>query len=177
MKKAKSKKQKKKNTSTSKGNGHSDYYSEKRLPKKKVDPEEDVSDILGSDADDAELGEEHPFKKYPPPKKDRAFREKWRELIHTVVKRDNFKEAHLFQLGILCDLFVEYDDLSKFLRENGYTYEAYGRQGKAIKPFPQVGQINKVKTEIRNYSRMLGLLLSKDKDTGGGGGSGDEDWN
>lgn len=183
----KKRKAKSKRTTTSKKKKparHSDYISGKILPKEKEDPEEEGWDDDEGDAaflddvkeefKDFEEGE-HPKAMHPPPKSNRTFVKKWRSLIDTIAGRDNFKDAHLHQLEILCDLFVEYEDLSTFLRKNGYTYEAFGRQGKAIKPFPEVLQLNRVKTEIRNYSKMLGLIISKDKDTGGGA-SKDGEW-
>lgn len=175
-------KKKTKKSTTSKKERHSDFFSKKVLPKPRPDPEEDGT---WDDFDDGEVFDDSrvdtaieeakasqepsrvPHVKYPPPKKNPIFVRKWKELIPTITSRDNFKTAYLSQVEILCDLFVEYDDLSKFLRTNGYTYEAFGRQGKAIKSFPQVLQLNRVKTEIRNYSKILGLLISKDKDSGG----------
>ncbi len=126
------------------------------------DPEEfDLSDWKG--------GGNHPFNIYPPPKNTRTFRRKWKEFIENVVVRDNFNKGHLSQLEILCDLYVEYEVLTKFVRTRGYTYFAVGRQGKVSKTFPEVSQLGKVMIEIRNYSRILGLVLKKDDTVSGGG--------
>ncbi len=72
--------------------------------------------------------------------------------------------SYLSQLEILCDLYVEHDTLLKFIAANGYTYRAVGRQGISIKSYPQVAQMNRVKSEIRSYSKMLGLVLTRDKE-------------
>ncbi len=142
--------------------------SKKVLPEPRPDPEDvaalddeeefDFSDWKGDGA--------HPFKLYPPPKKNNIFRKKWKEYIENISARANFNRGHLSQLEILCDLYVEYAELSKFVRVNGYTYEAFGRQGKAIKPYPQVLQMNRVLSEIRNYSKALGMLIKKDETEG-----------
>lgn len=112
--------------------------------------------------------------KYPPPKKGKEFSEKWRQIIGGVVSRSNFKMGHLYQLAILCDLYVEYGVLQKFIAAKGYTYEAIGRQGVILKPYPQVQLMMRVQGEIRNYSKMLGLLMAPDK-SGESGGE-DSEW-
>lgn len=104
--------------------------------------------------------------KYPPPKKHPVFVKRWREYIDDVVKRENFKRGHLAQLAVLCDLYVEYDKLEELIDENGFTYETHGQSGLQIKQRPEVGQMNRVRSEIRNYSKILGLLLVKDKEAG-----------
>ncbi len=146
------------------------------VPDAKPDPEElarlekqeefDLSDWKGDG--------EHPFKVYPPPKYSRVFRRKWFEFIVNVSERENFRHGHLSHLEILCDLYVEYDSLTKFVRTRGYTYFAVGRQGKVSKTFPEVAQLNKVQMEIRNYSKILGLVLKKDDSTGNSGEA--EEW-
>lgn len=139
--------------------GHSDWISDKKLPKVKADPEE----VPLEDGEDEFMPDipDHPYTKYPPPKRNYEFRRKWRDFIIILSAKKNFNETFLFQLEILCDLFVEYEDLTKFIRKNGQTYEAFGRQGKAIKPFPQVGQLNKVKADINAYLKMLELNPGK----------------
>ena len=106
----------------------------------------------------------HAHLKYPPPKNNPVFIRKWRELVSAIVERDNFKSAHLFQLEVLCDLFVDYESLSEFIRVHGHTYESVGRNGRLVKNYPQVIQLNRVLAEIRNYSRVLNIMLSKDKE-------------
>lgn len=153
-------------------------------PKVKPDPEERDIDILGGD-DDEDLEEgpkeerdenemlldsegkpldpmRHARVRYPSPKKNYVFKEQWYKLIDTVAGRENFQTFHLSQLETLCDLYVEYEVLTKFVRTHGYTYTAFGRQGKAIKTYPQVIQLNKINAEIRSYLKILGLLLVKD---------------
>lgn len=113
--------------------------------------------------------------KYPPPRKDKIFREKWILFVDNVVGRKNFHLGHLETLRILCDCFVEYEQLRAFLLENGQSYCAVGRQGEQWKMYPHVQQLNRVKESISVYSKMLDLIVKKDEGQGGGTGE-DEDW-
>jgi P27 family predicted phage terminase small subunit len=90
-----------------------------------------------------------------------------------VTKRDNFKQGHLEQLTILCKLYQEYNKLQKEIETEGYFFESEGRYGTQIKTHPLVTIRDKVLAEIRQYSKLLGLVLEKDKDTGGDEGKGE----
>ena len=100
--------------------------------------------------------------KYPSPRKDEQFKAYWHKMIDKVVERDNFHQSHLEQLRLLCDLFVDYDNLTQFVKENGWTYETCGRSGNLVKEYPQVSLRNKCFLEIRNYLKMLDIVLVKD---------------
>lgn len=113
--------------------------------------------------------------KYPPPRKDKVFREKWALFIDNVTSRKNFHMGHLETLRILCDCFMEYEQLRGFLAENGQSYCAVGRQGEQWKMYPHVQQLNRVKESISVYSKMLDLIVKKDEGMGGDAGDG-EDW-
>lgn len=104
-----------------------------------------------------------------PPKTNKIFVAKWNSLLPDVMARDNFKPGHLFQLEILCDLYVEYQDLLDSLELTGPTFVTTdGRNGTQVKMRPEVNQLNRVRAEIRNYSKHLGLLLVKDTETSEG---------
>lgn len=130
---------------------------------------------------DAERGHKQPpgvevpkdiLKQYPPPKDNPTFVYQWNSNIAGIVGRDNFKPGHLEQLRLLCDLYVEYENLEFLVKKHGYTYLSVGRNGDQIKMRPEPLQMNRVRSEIRNYSKILGLLLVKDSDFGlGKGGS------
>lgn len=97
------------------------------------------------------------------PKPDeRQFTKHWDLFIGDVIERDNFKEHHLQQLGILCDLYVEYDNVATLIKEEGYTFESDGRHGKQLRPRPEISIRDKILTEIRHFSKILGLILVKD---------------
>ena len=107
-------------------------------------------------------------KKMDPPKSHPEFVKKWKALLPEITARDNFKPGHLYQLEVLCDLYVEYSQLMDILEVTGQTFVSIdGRNGTQIKQRPEVNQLNSVRAEIRSYSRHLGLLLVKDTDTGG----------
>ena len=114
-------------------------------------------------------------KKYSPPRNGKTFALMWNRLIDEITSRDNFKPGHLYQLEILCDLYQEYDRLRDIIEEFGYTYENDGgRNGAQIKVTPEVGQFNRIRSEIREYSKLLGLTLYKDKETTKGNEAKDE---
>jgi len=100
--------------------------------------------------------------KYPPPKVHPTFRKMWGGYIDSIVERENFKEAHLTQLEILCDLHVEYEQLQAFIRKNGRSYKVVGRAGSIWKLFPEVLHLSKVAGQIQTYMKMMGLVLKKD---------------
>lgn len=104
--------------------------------------------------------------KFPPPKKHPVFRRVWLDFIDNIAGRENFKNGHLNSLEILCDLHVEYEDLRKFIHKNGRSYQSYGRAGMIWKFYPEVELLNKVQAQIKEYMKMLGLLLKKDHGTG-----------
>lgn len=107
-------------------------------------------------------------KLFPPPRRNPVFVKRWSEYVTDVVRRENFKVGHLAQLKILCDLFVEYDDLLEELKISGYTYESHGRNGTQVKEMPTVAMIARVRSSIITYSKVLGLLLVKDKELSSG---------
>lgn len=101
--------------------------------------------------------------KYPSPKPDKkSFNHYWAMFLPDVHDRENLKSSHLNQLRILCDLSVEYDELQDIIDLEGRTYLSTGRNGDQIKLRPEIQQLNRCVAEIRNYSKMLGLVLVKD---------------
>ena len=160
MKKIKKKKfVKKSSTSKPKEERHSDWISGKILPTpKKVAAAIDKINVDELDEEIVNVSAEHPS-----PNDGKTFKRKWNQFIPILMERKNFHMTVLSQLEVLCSLYVEYEELSKFILENGYTYEAFGRQGKAVKPFPQVAQFNKVKADIAAYTKMLELNVAKMK--------------
>lgn len=100
--------------------------------------------------------------KYPPPKKDPVFRKKWMRFIDGIVDRDGFKIGHLDSLEILCDLYVEYEQLTTVIRTQGQTYKSVSRLGETIKIRPEVLQLEKCKANLRSYTKQLDLFPKKD---------------
>lgn len=97
------------------------------------------------------------------PKPDKkSFNHYWDIFLPDVSERENLKKSHLQQLRILCDLCVELDELQDIIDIEGRTYESEGRNGVQIKLRPEISEKNRVISEIRNYSKILGLVLFKD---------------
>ncbi len=134
-------------------------------PRKVIIPDKgpDFEKVAGDPNDEAS---KHQF---PPPKKHPIFRKMWMSFIDRIIDRENFHISHLNNLEILCDLYVDYDDMRTFLRVNGRTYKVQGRQGEIWKVFPEVELLNRAQIHINNYTRLLGLLLKKDKSSESGG--------
>ena len=107
--------------------------------------------------DDKEL-----LKKYKPPVKGKEFKKYWVKLLPSVIGRDNFNDGHLKNLEILCSLYVDYDYLADRIKEEGFSYETEGRFGLQKKLNPEVGERKIVLAEIRQYSRLLDVVLKKD---------------
>jgi len=105
------------------------------------------------------------LEKYKCPSDKPLFIYYWNMYLEDIKDRDNLKPSHLQQLKVLCDLSVEYDELREILVLQGRTFESEGRNGFQIKLRPEVAQLNRVVSEIRNYSKILGLVLVKDTTT------------
>lgn len=101
------------------------------------------------------------------PKTGVKFKKYWKIFIDDVISRDNFCKGHLLKLEILCDLLIQYEEISKEVKETGYTYQTEGRYGYQIKPNPAVATQQKIVAEIRNYFKALGLILNKVPDMPG----------
>lgn len=96
-----------------------------------------------------------------PQRKGKDFKKYWNLFLPQVVERDNFHISHLQQLEILCDLYSDYHTLTEFVRDNGYSFTTDGRYGETSRPHVEVQIRQKIVSEIRAYSKMLGLLLDK----------------
>lgn len=114
--------------------------------------------------------------KYPPPKKNPVFRKTWGSFIENVTTRENFKPGHLHALEILCDLYVELDNLNKFLRTNGMSYRVITVAGENRRNYPELAQRDKVRGQIQQYSRHLDLFPKKDKSSRGMDDDEDSEW-
>jgi hypothetical protein len=117
-----------------------------------------IEDSIAEESPSTELSDH----KFPPPKKHPTFQKVWFQSIDSITNRENFKVTHLNTLEILCDLFAEYDELTTFIRKNGRSYKSVGRSGIVWRFYPEVGQIKSVQAQIRDYTKLLGLLLKKD---------------
>lgn len=98
-----------------------------------------------------------------PRKDDDLFNFYWDLLIVEVKKRPNFSHSHVMQLKVLCDAYKQYDLLLDKVNEEGHVITRMTSQGESIITNPHVGQLNKVISQIKDYSKMLGLILVKDE--------------
>lgn len=112
---------------------------------------------------------------YPPPRNNSQFREYWGRFIDSVTTRENFNDGHLDLLRVLCDLYVELEELNSFIRINGRSFKVITTTGDMWRMFPEVSQKDKVIAQIQTYSKNLDLFPKKDKSTGSGSGTGGRD--
>lgn len=112
--------------------------------------------------------------KYPPPKNNPIFRAKWMRFIDGVVQREKFKLAHLDSLEVLCDLYVDYEEMSETIRRRGRTYDVVTRFGTTVKLRPEVELLDKVRVKIKDFTKLLDLFPKKDHVDESGGGQ--DEW-
>lgn len=103
---------------------------------------------------------------YPPPKNHPIFRKKWGSFIDSVISRSNFNPGHLELLEILCDLHVDVEKYSTFLRVNGHTYKQLGYSGDTWKTYPEVALLRDARAMIQQYTAKLDLFPKKDNSSG-----------
>jgi len=101
-------------------------------------------------------------KKFGAPKKGKIFKKHWDIFLDSITERENFHKSHLKQLEILCQLYVDYHKLTKFVEENGFSFITVGRYGSTSRPHVETQLMTKVLAEIRAYSKLLGIILVKD---------------
>lgn len=110
------------------------------------------------------MEENNSEQKFPSPKQgNERFTYYWNMFVPDIQDRENLKASHLQQLRILCALWCEYDELEDLIELGGRTYESMGRNGLQKKQRPEIALIQKTIAEIRNYSKMLDLVLVEDK--------------
>jgi hypothetical protein len=135
-------------------------------PIKKLEVADDVVATLSSP-----LTAKYP----PPPGKTNHFMYYWNTLVPEIAERDNFKTGHLLQLAVLCDLYVQKDTLDNVINTEGYSYISAGTHGASVERVrPEVRLLNAVVDDIKDYTKMLGLLLYKDTSTKPE--EGEQDW-
>ncbi len=104
------------------------------------------------------------IEKFPSPKPlNGAYTKYWEMFIADISDRENLKLSHLTQLKILCSLCVEYDELEEIIELEGRTFTSEGRNGRQVKARPELALLKSCIAEIRSYSKMLDLVLVKDK--------------
>lgn len=91
------------------------------------------------------------------------FEHYWYLFVDSVVERDNFKDGHLEQLKILCKLYKDEQALADIIDIEGYTFSSEGRNGFQVRPRPEVAQLKNIRSQIKDYSKMLGIVLTEDK--------------
>lgn len=100
---------------------------------------------------------------YPPPSKNKVFREVWAKGIENITSRDNFDESHLTLFETYCYCLVNLRRLDEFISDNGQTYRITTVTGEIRRTHPEVGERNKTIGQIAQYAKLLDLLPGKNK--------------
>lgn len=103
-------------------------------------------------------------KTYPAPKDGKKFIEMWGLYHDAVVGHPKFKEHHLSLLETLCSLHQEKVHLEAILEVDGRTYQTSDKGIYRINTKPEVRQLAKIVDQIKGYSIVLGLTLTKHRD-------------
>ncbi len=95
-----------------------------------------------------------------PKKKEKKFTAYWNKFIIIIAKKEGFNDIVLKNLEILCDLYIDYDDLTAILKEEGWTTTSDTRYGTQHRSHPAAGERTKILSDIRHYSKLLGVKIS-----------------
>lgn len=112
-------------------------------------------------------------KKYPPPRTTPIFMKKWYQLINDVSANPMFKKSHLSQLEMLCEMHEDLEICMNYMRTQGFSYVCMTANTRQMKAYPEVAIAAKLRTEIRNMYKQLGLGSGKEVALSN---SGDDDW-
>ena len=91
------------------------------------------------------------------------FKYYWELMIDDVKSRSNFSQSHLLQFKLMCDAYCQYDMLKEKVEEEGVMLVKISEKGETFVTNPHVTQLNRVINQIKDYSKMLGLILIKDE--------------
>lgn len=101
-----------------------------------------------------------------PKPKNQEFSHYWNLMVEDVKVRRNVSPSHLLQLAVLCDAYCQYDQLLEIVKEEGYTILKVTERGESVSANPNAAALSRVIAQIKDYSKILGLLLVKDEGIG-----------
>lgn len=102
------------------------------------------------------------LKKYPPMREGKIYVMYWEMFLEDVSSRDNFKRSHLATLDLLCKAYDQMWRLQEAVDLIGEMQDVKSAQGESRKPVPEVSQMNVLRGQIAVYTKMLGLVLTRD---------------
>ncbi|MFI2810152.1 P27 family phage terminase small subunit [Microbulbifer sp. JSM ZJ756] len=81
----------------------------------------------------------------------------WDRIAPELARAGRLKPLFVDYVYEYCRTKVEMDELRQFIDEKGRTYEVFGRNGKQIKNFPEVGQLREVGRFWNSMVAQLGM--------------------
>lgn len=87
----------------------------------------------------------------------------WSRIVDSI-DRDKVKPSHIKQMQLLCDLYIEYDQLSETLEQEGYLVTNITSQGETHKINPLYNAKDRTVKSIMQLTKSLGIELYTSKD-------------
>lgn len=122
-------------------------------------PEKQITEIPTPEATEPD---EYDKLEFPPPLRDKVFREIWGRGIDQITKRENFNVNHLGLFETYCNLITNMRRLEEFIIKNGHTFRVVTHLGETRRTCPEVFERNKAISQIANYAKMLDLVPNKE---------------
>lgn len=126
----------------------------------KIPAEKQITELPQEDVMEKD---QHDDLEYPPPSRNKSFREIWARGIENISSRENFDPSHLGLYETYCHLLVNMRRLDQFIAKNGQTFRVVTVTGENRRTYPEVMEKNKTVTQIAQYAKLLDLLPKRDK--------------
>ncbi|TXG78091.1 hypothetical protein E6Q11_01670 [Candidatus Dojkabacteria bacterium] len=123
----------------------------------------DMNQVTEMPAEAVQERDQYDDLEYPPPIRDKEFRQVWAQGIKNITERENFNESHLTLYETYCNLLVALRRQTEFINKNGQTYRIMTVTGEVRRTYPEVLERNKTIAQIASYAKLLDLLPKKDK--------------
>jgi len=82
----------------------------------------------------------------------------WKRYAQKLIDLGLLTEVDLDTFRILCELIAQRKELKKIIKKNGYTYKTKNQYWETMyKARPEVGMLDKVNSQIRQYLIMFGM--------------------
>lgn len=117
-----------------------------------------VSVLPGVKPDDIDTTSEHEKKSTElMPKMTVQQKKVWLRLGPHLVSTGRLSELSVDAFQEYCDIKTQLDELKKFRKDKGYSYETEGRHGLQHKAYPEMAQLNQLRTQFTQLCAHFGL--------------------
>ncbi|XBQ15812.1 MAG: phage terminase small subunit P27 family [Oceanicaulis sp.] len=88
---------------------------------------------------------------------DRIAMEEWRRIVPLLSAKGILDKLDVMRLAIYCQAVSEYDQVTRELKQEGFTYTSKGRNGTQRKNRPEVGRRNELIKIIHSCASDFGM--------------------